>query len=326
MKVLFANRDPRLQGGDTYKIAQYASGLADRGVETYYTHELVDFSKFDIIHIFHLGHEFSYKFFLEGLRTGKKMVLSPIYFPGQHNPTTYRREMMEGVDGIAALSGGEINAIIQLYSEHEHNARLEAESAVMDKCHIIPNGINPVFFEDDGPAVLHPNAPDEPYVLCVGRLDSRKNQIRLAQACRELDVPLFLVGDILDDKTAATVQSIANEWTGLWWNPGVDHEKLAEVYRGAHTLACPSTLEIWPNVVAEGGAMGCNLVVSEYSMSFTDLEGVYPCLPTIESIQSAVKESLSNEATGDLKDYFKRFTWENSVEGIYQMYQEVLSE
>ena len=135
---------------------------------------------------------------------------------------------------------------------------------------------------------------------------------------------MVLIGDPQESNVVKACQGIANEWNGLWWERAVDHEMLAEAYRGAKVLACVSTLEMWPNVVAEGGLAGCNLVVSNGSMSFTDLEGVYTCDPTIESIKQAVSEAYQADKTGELIPHFKQFTWEKAVDQLRDAYESII--
>jgi len=303
-----------MDGGDTGKIGRYWKGLAEVGVECGYAHNVagnVDLSKWDIFHIFHLGHDFSYKFHLEAQRLGKPTVISPIYFPLQDNPVQYRKEMLEYTSAICYLSEGEKREVHKLFDK---------ETSFPE--YIVPNGINPVFGEE-GKKYLHPNRPDEDYVLCVGRLDHRKNQHRLAQACKELDIPLLLVGAPDDELVVKACQGIADSWDGLWWDGPMDHSVIVEAYRGAKVLACPSTLEMWPNVVAEGGLAGCNLVVSNGSMTFADLDGVWACDPSVGSIKRALEPAYRAERTGSLKPYFEQFTWEKTVEQLREIYEDI---
>ncbi len=317
MRVLFCNRDPSLlDGGDTNKIDNYWIQLSKLGIECGYLHNIFDFDEYDnwdIIHGFHLGHEFSYKFYLEAVRKDKPFVISPIYFPHQGNPVKYRKEMVENSNAILYLSDGEKESVEKLF---------ENPAVLAEISHIVPNGIDPVF-GTEGRKYVHPNRPDEEYVLCVGRIDGRKNQTALARACMELDIPLLLVGEPVDGFEVRACQSMADEWDGLWWEGPADRTRLAEAYRGAKVLVCPSVVEMWPNVVAEGGLAGCNLVVTEGSMTFTDFEGVYTCDTTIDSIKEAVESAYSVKKES-LKSQFEHFTWENTALQLKEIYEEVL--
>jgi len=302
-----------MDGGDTNKIKNYWVELEKLGVECHYLHNVYDediFKEYDIIHIFHLGHSFSHKFYLEAVRSDKPIVISPIYFPNQDNPIQYRQEMLGYSSATLYLSEGEKSQVAKLF---ENFRGLEERSF------IVPNGVGDEFVVD-GYKYEHPNRPEEEYVLCVGRLCSRKNQANLAQACMELDIPLLLIGEPADNLVTRACQAIADKWEGLWWEGPVPHELLADAYRGAKVLACPSTLEMWPNVVAEGGLSGCNLVVGTGSMSFTDIDGVYTCDKTIDSIKEAVASAYSDDRDESLVGYFSEFTWEKSAAKLKEAY------
>jgi len=324
MKILFTNRDhSTVSGGDSNKIQHYQLHLQKLGIQADYTPSVMypKFEDYDIIHTFHLGHEFSYKFFLEANRIGKPLVISPILFPDQSNPQVYRDDMLKYASGIAFLSEGEQQETIKPHTD------MMVISDIEEKAYIIPNGINPVF-GTDGPKLRHPNCPGEEYVLCVGRIDQRKNQHKLAQACMELDIPLMLVGQPYDNVVVDQVQTLADIWNGLWWEPSQPAHKLVEAYRGAKVLACPSTLEMWPNVVAEGGLAGCNLVVGRGSMTFADWEGdvdgIYGCDNTIDSIKDAVNYAYSAKRR-NIQEPFSQYTWDRAAEELKTMYKEVLN-
>ena len=219
--------------------------------------------------------------------------------------------MLEYSSAVCYLSEGEKEQVHKLFDN-----QIELNE------YIIPNGINQVF-GTDGIKYEHPNCPEEEYVLCVGRLDKRKNQHKLAQACKDLDIPLLLVGDPADPIVVKMCQGISDSWPGLWWEGAVSHEMLAEAYRGAKVLACPSTLEMWPNVVAEGGLAGCNLVVSNGSMTFSDLDGVWACDPTVGSIRRAVESAYNAPKSGTMIPYFKQFTWGKASDELREVYEQI---
>src|SRR5690606_27254295 len=63
-----------------------------------------------------------------------------------------------------------------------------------DKISIIPNGIDTSLLE--GTTV----ASKQNLILCVGEVCTRKNQLSLIRACRELDYKLAIVGPMKDAK------------------------------------------------------------------------------------------------------------------------------
>lgn len=318
MKVLLCNRPvvSELQGGDSYKIDLYREAIREQGWTDGYTWQVngMDLESWDIFHIFHLGHDFVYKFYLEAKRLGKKIILSPIFFPAHSLHHDYMREVVNGSDMILHLSDGEKAWVGSILEESEVEA-FEAKSR------IVPNGIAECFTEE-GQVLRHPNAPNEDYVLCVGRLDVRKNQVKLAQACKKLDIPLLLIGVPDDRLTVETVQGIANSWDGLFWLPPAPREELATAYRGCKVLACPSLDEIWPNVVAEAGMCGSNLLISDRVQSFHDVPGIEVCGTDIDSIGEAVKRAYEKPKVSSA-DFFKEFTWESALDKLVEAYNEV---
>ena len=319
MNILLTNRDHSLwSGGDSNKINHYMAHLPHLGHKVGYTYDVEDdWSNWDIIHTFHLGHEFSYKFYLEAVRTEKPFVISPIYFPNQSNPIPYRADMVEYASAIAFLSEGEKEAVKGIYVDDEGWELIE------EKAFIVPNGIDPIY-ATKGKKYTHPGCPNEDYILCVGRIDARKNQHLLAQACMEEDIPLLLVGEASYTPESDSINALMKTTPLIWHEPAAPPEKLVEAYRGAKVLACPSTLEMWPNVVAEGGLAGCNLVVSSGSMTFTDFPDVEVCDPNLASIRVAIRAAY-DKPRRNTPEPFTQFTWERAVKELNNLYEEVLS-
>ena len=57
----------------------------------------------------------------------------------------------------------------------------------------------------------HAGLGDEPFVLCVGAIDVRKNQAMLAQAMRDVGMPLVLLGPAFEPATLELVQRVGGD-------------------------------------------------------------------------------------------------------------------
>ncbi|HUD84263.1 MAG TPA: glycosyltransferase family 4 protein, partial [Candidatus Saccharimonadales bacterium] len=68
------------------------------------------------------------------------------------------------------------------------------------KINVIPNGVADAFFKCT-PATWHKAYGDTGFVLSVGAVQQRKNQLLLAQACNRLKLPLVLLGPVLPGQT-----------------------------------------------------------------------------------------------------------------------------
>lgn len=66
---------------------------------------------------------------------------------------------------------------------------------------VVPNGVATEFFEGN-PQAWHLKFGEQPFVLCVGAIQTRKGQLLLAQACNCLQLPLVLLGPVLPGERA----------------------------------------------------------------------------------------------------------------------------
>jgi glycosyltransferase involved in cell wall biosynthesis len=108
-------------------------------------------------------------------------------------------------------------------------------------------------------ATSEADSPAGDYVLCLGRLEPRKNQLGLIRAVASLGLPLVVAGAVVagQETYAAACRRLASE-TGaeVSFRPPVAGNDLVQLYRGARVVAQPSYLE-YPGLGAlEGLAMG----------------------------------------------------------------------
>jgi glycosyltransferase involved in cell wall biosynthesis len=98
----------------------------------------------------------------------------------------------------------------------------------------------------------------EPFVLCVGAIQQRKNQLLLARICNQLRLPLVLVGAVLpgEDAYAAQVKiaMAANEKLGGRWLRCSD-AVLASAYAACRVLVLLSASETQPASVLQAMAL-----------------------------------------------------------------------
>lgn len=108
-------------------------------------------------------------------------------------------------------------------------------------------------------AASEAGSPEGDYVLCLGRLEPRKNQLGLVRAVASLGLPLVIAGAVVagQEAYAAACRRLAAE-TGadVSFRPPVAGDELVRLYGGARVVAQPSYLE-YPGLGAlEGLAMG----------------------------------------------------------------------
>ena len=112
---------------------------------------------------------------------------------------------------------------------------------------VTPNGADPVFRPGDGGA--------RDYVLSVGAVQPRKNQLAALEAAQEVGLPLVVVGPRRTPSTAGELRESGATLRGY-----VEIEELAALYRGAACLVQASLYEGFGLPVLEAMASGTPVV------------------------------------------------------------------
>ena len=130
--------------------------------------------------------------------------------------------------------------------------------------YVIPNIVSDAYFE--------PNSPEESleienYVLCVGNICQRKNQLNLVIACNELGFNVLLIGSVLqgEEPYAHAVFSELKKNPASRWIKGVKENSstLRTAYKNCHVFALVSHRESQPISVLEAIAMNCRVVLAD---------------------------------------------------------------
>lgn len=151
-----------------------------------------------------------------------------------------------------------------LLSEHEKSL-LEKIGVSHPSTSIVKNPVNTTLFESGDPNLFRKRFNVQDYVLCVGRIESRKNQALLALALKDTDISLVLVGHEADAKYADLVRKWGGSKIIFAGRIEANSAMLASAYSGAKVFCLPSWSEGAPLVALEAAAAGCNMVLSDRS-------------------------------------------------------------
>ena len=128
---------------------------------------------------------------------------------------------------------------------------------------VVPNGVNEQFAGAD---------PDEfcdqyncrDFILFVGRVEQRKNVLRLIRAfvSSRLQTKLVVVGEAADENYMNRCKNEANDQ--VMFLPPLEHNSsmLASAYKACKVIALPSYYETPGLAALEGGLAGANVVVT----------------------------------------------------------------
>lgn len=195
---------------------------------------------------------------------------------------------------------------------------------------VVPYAADPHTFLDPDPEPFVRKHGLRDFVLQVGRVEPSKNQLLLACALRDLDLPLVLVG--------GQHQPAYLEWcrkygpTHLLALPHLPPEELRSAYAAARVHALPSWVETCGLVSMEAALADCNLVLSTagYELEYFRDLGYYCDPGDVGSIRWAVVAAVENHGCDaprrqHLKELILReSTWERAAQATYRAYCQAL--
>jgi glycosyltransferase involved in cell wall biosynthesis len=252
---------------------------------------------FDVLHLWglELQHAGTAKW---AHAAGKKIVLSALVnYPGWKStlrykasawigPAKLRRPMLSMLDCITVVNDAQARYLIRTVG-------LPA-----GKVAIVPNLVEDIFYATE-PSAQGDDAGSGNYVLCVGNICRRKNQLNLIGACRNLGVPLLLVGEELageEDYGRTVAQIIAD--SGFRWlrglNPGSN--ELANAYRHASVFALPSHEEAQPISALEAAAARVPLVLGDLAYAKQEFykNAALANPRSVSAIAAAIRRAMDN--------------------------------
>jgi glycosyltransferase involved in cell wall biosynthesis len=194
---------------------------------------------------------------------------------------------------------------------------------------IVPNGVERSMFARETPGNLpEASGARNPFVLCVGRIEPRKNQLNLVTALSETSLPVVMVGRISHRAYAEAVRRAMKASDRII--AAVDPAQLVAFYCAAQVHAQPSFYETPGLASLEAAATGCPIVVTgrgsqrEY---FGD--NAFYCDPFLpESINSAVLRAWNREPLQeDLRETIQQqYTWDVAAKRTCEAYQMILGQ
>lgn len=363
MKVLMQARVNLFScmGGDTIQILKTKEYVEKQGIDVDISTELSpNLNGYDIVHLFNLTRiQETYLQAKNAKKFNKPIIFSTIYWPtdelelkGQLGLRRILNKLIgvnnvEKIKIIAKHFKGEkisgINEIIKRdYKKIQYeildmcdwflpNSKLEMDEISKsigfktDRFNTVVNAIDPQKIK---------NINGEKYnnfknsIVCIGRIEPRKNQLNLVKALYDTDYPLIIVGKQAPNhsKYYNLVREHANSNTKF-----IDYLENDDVYdlcTNAKVHVLPSWYETPGLVSLEAGVCGCNIVVSDRGSTrdyFKDMADY--CEPdNIESIKNAVLNAMYRDKNDILKNFIMdNYKWDKAAEQTIYGYRKVLN-
>ncbi len=182
---------------------------------------------------------------------------------------------------------------------------------------VTPNGVDPAFQPAKRPGDTVSRGS---YVLAVGAVQPRKNQLAALDAAEAVGLPLVVVGPEKDAGVADELRRRGARLEGY-----VETERLAELYRGAACLVQASRHEGFGLPVVEAMASGTP-VVAVPDPALREVAGDAAIFVEERELADGIRRALAERehlAAAGL-DRAGAFTWRASAEGTLAVYREIL--
>jgi glycosyltransferase involved in cell wall biosynthesis len=322
-------------GGGETQLLNTMDALRKLGVDVTFWDQFDRRYECDILHIFGCHY---WLFHVASLARAKgiRIALSTIsYVPGNHwsthlwsylDPwlpvdTTFRlnRKLVACADALLPNSNAEVSYLTSVLRARE------------ERIYVIPNGANLRFLTGDGDTVRKTYGLGE-FVLCVGKIEPRKNQLKLVQTFAGWDKQLVLIGDAIPNRLDyfAEVLRVVKGNENIMHIPAVPHASglLASAYAAATVHVLLARNETPGIVNLEAGLAGGNLVVAEcppvreYLGSYAEY-----CDPaSIPDIRRAIDVAFSKPRSNELRAFITdNYTWEIAARKTLAVYEDIMS-
>lgn len=328
-------------GGLAIRIRATIDALQTRGVRCALINPYTDrLTNYDLVHVFGAFNG-THQIVRAAKSAGLPVVLSSVLLPpwtrwhamvanlcdrilgrltGWAVHTSYReiKSGLHAADRVVALGTLEQRMLIDAFAVDPTAIR------------IVPNGIEARFFGATPDVFRAKHQPPRDFVLCAAAISEFKNQLRLIEALRDLDIDLVLVGGC-DGRNRAYLEECLRYGGGRVRYLGyVDHDDplLASAFAAARVFALPSRSEGAPTAALEALAAGTPTVLTSHNSLDLEPRGlayveVDPY--SVPEIRSAIDRAFRNPPSrAECAKLVSHLRWDHIADQTVQIYQECL--
>jgi glycosyltransferase involved in cell wall biosynthesis len=353
MKVAFIARATlyTVPGGDTVQVVQTARQLTDAGVDIdiLLSNDEIEYQLYDLLHFFNLIRPADILY--HSKKANKPFVVSTILCSYGEYDKKHRKGVgalfnwlpADGIEYVKTVARwvlgrdhlssidylwkGQRKSILEILrhtaiilpnSESEYQ-RVLANYPCKVKYLVVPNGINPGKFP-----VNTATKKDEKLVICVARIEGRKNHLNLIKALSNTPFRLLLIGAAAPNQP--DYYNACREAAGenIHFMDRVPQEELLEYYRQAKVHILPSWFETTGLSSIEAAYMCCNIVITDKgdTREYFGNDAFYCDPSNPEDILAAVERASHSPFTENLREkIIENYTWKQAAQQTLKAYQ-----
>ncbi|MBI4043156.1 MAG: glycosyltransferase family 4 protein [Deltaproteobacteria bacterium] len=196
-----------------------------------------------------------------------------------------------------------------------------------EKMRVIHHATDRLFLNAD-PVLFRQHYPFDRFILSVGRIEPRKNQLNLVRAAKKLLFPLVIVGDPVSGFEEYAQQCRLEAPHQVHFLGGLPHDSplLLSAYAACDLFVLPGWFETPGLAALEAGLAGARLAVTECGSTreyFKEhVEYFDPSSPS--KIAQAIARALARPKEEVLKQHIlDHFTWEKVALDTRRAYEEI---
>lgn len=339
------------RGGDTIVLERTSQGLSDSGVNVVVDPTgKIDPRGFDVVHLFNFATPtITGPQAQNALSAGVPYVVTTLYedTPRFHTQSHFvALKLMEYVRGGQKV--GTWNLSHQDLSAIAPSGRFQVDAIAHNAAALLPNGpgeaqalqrdfpnsrlISPVIVGSEVGVVQGPELFEQTYgvrdfVFCVGRLESRKNQLMLLKALEDSELTVVLAAGAFSyqPEYEQAVRTFRRKGKTIVLGH-IDPMMLASAYAACRVHVLPSWYELPGLVSLEAASYNKNIVVTRTGTTADYVEDTaFYCLPyDSDSVRSAVLAAYYAPPQKGLVEMAHRYTWSESVQQTLNVYKSVV--
>jgi len=291
-------------GGGEIQLQKYAEYLPSHGVEVQ-LHDAwrANLAEVSLVHFFScMGGSVHFCNYVH--QRGLPLVISSSLWI---TPQTAHHYPLDEIRAQLSLAD-----VIVTNSDTESDRLAEVTALPRERFMTVMNGFDQRFLEPPDPQLFRTAfGISGPFVLNVGNIEPRKNQLALVRALAGNPLPLVLIGHRRDEVYASEVISEGGE--RVRYLGALDHAdpRLASAFAACAAFALPSTLETPGLAALEAAAAGAPVVVTSEGSTrdyFGD-HAEYVDPGQLEDIRRGLESTLRKGRQAALKEHVRRFSW-----------------
>ena len=329
-------------GGLQVQVRETMAALREIGIDAslfdIYTEKLRDF---DLAHVF-AAINGNHRIVEAATKARVPVVLSSVLHPPASKREAWTAELLDRLTG--RLSGWQVQTThrhikaalhkadrVLTLGRRESDLILGAYGIEDRKLRVVENGISERFFRTDGAAFKEKSGVAKDFALCIASLSPYKNQLRLIEALRDVEVDIVLIGECEAANQDYLARCLVAGGDRVHYLGALDHGDplLAAAYAAARVTVLCSKAEVAPLTALESLAADTPVVLTAFNS--LDLEADGSALSTIDperpaEIRQAVRGVLERRPQqGACRALAEPYRWPGVARKIADVYGELLS-